>query len=414
MTERPSPTPAPEDPSYVEIVWGQFRKRRLARAALYGLLGLLLLATYAPLLASNKPLLWSAGQGLESPWLATLFDRNFFENGVDIFFNTLMVCLSLLAAPLAWLLRPRSADAGGDGARRLGRQRRATVLGGAGLLFIATLGLVLALPQQAPKVVYPTLQASLEAEGQPVFAIYPPLPFSFRDGALAESGQRASARHPLGTDTAGRDVLVRLIYGTRISLTIGVFAVSLYISIGTFLGAIAGYFGGRIDALIQRVIEVVICVPSLFLILSVAAFIEDRSIFHIMIIIAAVAWTTPARLVRAEFLRHRNLDFVAAARAVGYPRSTIIFAEILPNTLGPVLVSATFGVASAILTESTMSFLGLGDITVPSWGQMLNAGRTTSEWTLILAPGFAIFLTVSLLNLVGDGFRDAIDPKLRR
>jgi ABC-type spermidine/putrescine transport system permease subunit II len=180
------------------------------------------------------------------------------------------------------------------------------------------------------------------------------------------------------------------------------------------LGALAGYFGGRVDLLIQRLIEVVICIPSLFLILSVAAFIEDRSIFHIMVIIAAVAWTTPARLVRAEFLRHRNLDFVAAARAIGYPQHTIIFAEILPNTLGPVLVSATFGVASAILTESTMSFLGLGDITVPSWGQMLNAGRTTSEWTLILAPGFAIFVTVSLLNLVGDGFRDAIDPKLRR
>jgi peptide/nickel transport system permease protein len=111
------------------------------------------------------------------------------------------------------------------------------------------------------------------------------------------------------------------------------------------------------------------------------------------------------RIVRAK---------LAAARAIGYPHHTIIFAEILPNTLGPVLVSATFGVASAILTESTMSFLGLGDITVPSWGQMLNAGRTTSEWTLILAPGFAIFVTVSLLNLVGDGFRDAIDPKLRR
>ena len=410
MTERPTTAAPAEDPSYVEIVWGQFRKRGLARGALSGLLGLLLLATYAPLLASNKPLLWSAGQGWQSPWLSSLFDRNFYENGVDVFFNTLMVSFTLLAAPVALLLRRQVAGEG----RRARRGRQTRVLGGAALAFLAALGLAFATPYQAPKIVYPTLQASLEAAGTPVFAVYPPLPFSFRDGVLEDAGHPSSAKHPLGADAAGRDVLVRLLFGTRISLTIGVFAVSLYITIGTFLGAIAGFFGGRIDALIQRVIEVVICVPSLFLILSVAAFIEDRSIFHIMIIIAAVAWTTPARLVRAEFLRHRNLDFVAAARAVGYPRSTIIFAEILPNTLGPVLVSATFGVASAILTESTMSFLGLGDITVPSWGQMLNAGRTTSEWTLILAPGFAIFLTVSLLNLVGDGFRDAIDPKLRR
>jgi peptide/nickel transport system permease protein len=148
--------------------------------------------------------------------------------------------------------------------------------------------------------------------------------------------------------------------------------------------------------------------------LTVASFIEERSIFHIMVIIAAVAWTSPARLVRAEFLRMRNLDFVSAARAVGYRERRIIFQEILPNALAPVLVAATFGVARAILIESTMSFLGLGDITVPSWGQILNTGRTTGIWTLILAPGFAIFVTVSLLNLVGEGVRDALDPKLRK
>lgn len=410
MTEPAARPQLTEDPSWVDLIWVQFGKRRIARGALFGLLGLLLLAIYAPLLASNKPLLWRVADGpISSPWLLSLFDRNFFENGVDLFFNALLVCVSLLGLPAAWAWRragalPRAAR----GARRL-----RLLLGGIGALLL-TLGLNAAAPQARPKELYPALQAQLEAAGSPVLAVYPPLPHSFRDGVLDEARARPSVAHPLGTDAAGRDVLVRLIFGARISLTIGVFAVSLYITIGTVLGALAGYFGGRVDLLIQRLIEVVICVPSLFLILSVAAFIEDRSIFHIMVIIAAVAWTTPARLVRAEFLRHRNLDFVAAARAIGYPQHTIIFAEILPNTLGPVLVSATFGVASAILTESTMSFLGLGDITVPSWGQMLNAGRTTSEWTLILAPGFAIFVTVSLLNLVGDGFRDAIDPKLRR
>lgn len=409
MTE-PKPLPPAEDPTYVEIVWGQFQKRRIAMASLWGLLGLVLLAVYVPLLASNKPFLWKApGESLRSPWLQSLFDRTFYENGVDIFFNVLLTAGSLAAVgvALAWrsarfLPRPE----------RVARHRKALLGGGAFVLVV--LALVQLFPIQNPKLVYPKIQAEIEASGQEVLAIYPPLPYSFRDGDIASTRAPTSLKHPLGTDNAGRDVLTRLLYGTRISLTIGVFAVALYITIGTIIGAVAGFYGGKVDTAIQRIIEVVICVPSLFLILTVAAFIENRSIFHIMIIIAAVAWTTPARLVRAEFLRLRNLDFVAAARAVGHKESTIIFREILPNAIGPVLVSATFGVASAILVESTMSFLGLGDITVPSWGQILNTGRTTGLWTLILAPGFAIFLTVSLLNLVGEGVRDALDPKLRR
>jgi peptide/nickel transport system permease protein len=190
--------------------------------------------------------------------------------------------------------------------------------------------------------------------------------------------------------------------------------VILYCLTGIVVGAVAGYFGGRIDLAILALVEVVMCIPSMFLVLAAAAFIRDRSIFHIMAIIAAVSWTTPARLVRAEFLKLRGLDFVTAAEAVGYPRRTIIFREILPNALGPVLVTATFGIASAILVESGMSFLGLGDVTAASWGQMLATGRTEDAWMLILAPGFAILVTVSLLNLVGEGVRDALDPKLRR
>ena len=155
-------------------------------------------------------------------------------------------------------------------------------------------------------------------------------------------------------------------------------------------------------------------IPAVFLVLTVAAFIEHRSIFHIVLVIAAVSWTTPARLVRAEFLRLRNLDFVVAARASGFGEAAIIVKHILPNALGPVLVSATFGIASAILIEATMSFLGLSDVTAPSWGQILNAGRTSGRWLLILAPGMAIFVTVGLLNMVGEGLRDALDPSLRR
>ena len=388
------------DPTYAEIVWGQFVKRPLAHGSMWGVIGLFLLAVFVPVLASNKPFLWIGPDGMQLPWLASLFDRNFYESSVDIFFNALLLPGTPLAAVGVWWWRR-------GGERRM---RRVGLLSG---IWAASLLLILAVPYQAPKEVFPRLQEQIEASGESVTAIYAPLPYSPRDFDLTASRHSISADHPLGTDNAGRDVLTRLLYGTRISLTIGVFAVLLYVSVGTIVGSIAGYYGGWTDIIVLRVIEVVMAIPSLFLILALAAFIEQRSIFHIMVIIAAVAWTRPARLVRGEFLRLRQLDFVSAARAAGFREHTIIFREILPNALGPVLVNATFGVASAILVESTISFLGLGDITVPSWGQILNTGRTTGIWTLILAPGFAIFVTVGLLNLVGEGVRDAMDPKLR-
>ena len=256
--------------------------------------------------------------------------------------------------------------------------------------------------------------AELESSGiQPSYA-FPLLNYSFREIDVEEEHPvPPSMKHPCGTDREGRDVFVRMVYGTRISLTIGVVAVTIYVTIGIILGSMAGYFGGWVDIIISRFVEIMLCFPAFFLILTLAAFIEKRSIFHVMAIIGFTRWTGVARLVRGEFLKQRNLDYVQAAVALGLSKARIIFGHILPNAIAPVLVSATFGVASAILTESSLSFLGLGDLTAPSWGGILSAGRAESKLWLILVPGFAIFFVVSVFNLVGEGLRDALDPKLR-
>jgi peptide/nickel transport system permease protein len=402
--------PRPKDPTWGEIVWGQFARRRLPLLAFLGVGVLWLVAVACPLVASDQPFLWQVDGGRwESPWLLNLFNRLSYETGIDVAFNCLLVALPALL-PLVWVGWTRSA-------RLPGRRRASKRLGTLALaaaVWASCLAVALAARHQATPVRYPQEQARLEATGHEVRAVYAPLPFLPSSQGLSRSLEAPSTRHPLGTDSAGQDVLTRLLYGTRISLTVGVFAVLLYCTAGTLLGALAGYYGGRVDLVVVRVVEVFLCIPPLFLVLTLAAFVEARSVFHVVVIIAAVAWTGPARLVRAEFLRLRQLDFAVAARAAGYGEGAIIFREILPNALGPVLVNATFGVASAILVESTVSFLGVGDITAPSWGQVLSAGRSTGTWTLILAPGFAIFLTVGLLNLVGEGLRDAMDPRLRQ
>jgi peptide/nickel transport system permease protein len=243
--------------------------------------------------------------------------------------------------------------------------------------------------------------------------VFPLRPFSYRATDPARSVRPPDRTHWLGTDKEGRDVFARMVYGTRISLAVGVVAVSLYVAIGVVLGALAGWFGGRVDLVISRAIEVMICLPTFFLILALVALVQERSIFHVMAIIGVTSWTGVARLVRAEFLRQRDLDYVQAAVALGVSTRRILFVHMLPNALGPVLVSATFGVASAILVESSLAFLGLGDVSVASWGETLNAGRLEGKAWLVLVPGFAIFFVVSAFNLVGEGLRDALDPKLR-
>ena len=247
------------------------------------------------------------------------------------------------------------------------------------------------------------------------FAIFPPIKFSPTENDLNAILEPPSSTHLFGTDDRGRDVLSRMVYGTRISLSIGFLAVGISAIIGIILGAIAGFYGGTIDFVISRLFEIMMTFPVFFLILTILAF-SNPSIYNIMIVIGLTSWTGIARLVRGEFLKLRNFTYVDGARVLGSSDFRIIIRHILPNSLAPVLVSATFGIAGAILVESGLSFLGFGvPPPEPSWGDTLSQSQKYVDfaWWLVLFPGLLIFLTVTSLNLVGEGFRNAIDPKLK-
>jgi peptide/nickel transport system permease protein len=224
-----------------------------------------------------------------------------------------------------------------------------------------------------------------------------------------------SPAHLLGTDTLGRDVLSRIIFGARVSLLVGFVAVGIATLIGLVVGALAGYYGGVLDQVLMRLVDLMLCFPTLFLMLAVIA-VLGPSIWNIMAVIGFTGWMGVARLVRAELLSLKERDFVAAARALGASDYHLIWRHLLPNALTPVMVSATLGVAGAILTESALSFLGLGvQPPTPSWGNILTAGKDNIEiaWWLSVFPGLAILVTVMSYNLLGEGIREAIDPRLK-
>ena len=241
------------------------------------------------------------------------------------------------------------------------------------------------------------------------------LPYDPDATQIAQKLQPPSKAHPFGTDQLGRDVLTRMLHGARISLLVGFVAVGVSITIGILVGSAAGYFGRTVDSVLMRFVDMMMCFPTFFLVLTVVALLKPN-FWNVMIVIGLTSWMGVARFVRAEFLSLKTRDFVVAARALGASGPRVMFLHMLPNALAPVLVSATLGIAGAILTESGLSFLGFGvQPPNPSWGNILSDGRLYifDGWWMTLFPGLAILITVLAFNLFGEGLRDALDPRLK-
>lgn len=308
-----------------------------------------------------------------------------------------VAALALLAGAMGWAtrraLRPRRAARVGDSQWVIaGRHFRRNRLAMAGLAVMLLLYLVTLLtPLLAPY--------DPAAQGDIVRSRYLP----------------PSLEHLMGTDKFGRDVFSRVLYGARISLSIGFVAVGISVTLGTLFGALAGYFGGWVDALLMRFTDLMLAFPRLVLLIVVIALFEP-SLWLVVLVLGLTGWMGTARLVRGEVLSLREREFVLAARALGMGDARILFRHVVPNTLAPVIVSATLGIGQTILTEASLSFLGLGvQPPTPSWGNMVADGRDQliASWWITTFPGLAIVFTVIAFNLLGDGLRDALDPRLR-
>jgi peptide/nickel transport system permease protein len=393
------------------LVWEQFCQDRLAVGGLV-LVGLLFLAAMAaPLIANDKPLLMVIEGRWSSPALRDLFRPPTGQELVLDRLYDLALCWSvtavLLGLSLSGVLRAlRTPPA---------LRRRLLAAGGVVLAAVWLVPFIL-VTSPLDKSDYRSQVRELRNADRG-WALFAPIPYDPLE-QLTSAGPLCppNRQHLMGTDSVSRDVLARILYGARVSLSVGFVGVGIYVLIGVLIGAVAAYYGRWVDIILSRCIEIVMCFPTFLLILTIVAFLEQRSILNIMVVIGLTGWTGVARLVRGEVLRQKELDYVSAARALGLSDARIIVRHVLPNSLAPVLVSATFGVAGAILTESGLSFLGLGvQMPTPSWGQLLNEARNGVDtyWWLTVWPGVLIFFAVTVYNLVGEGLRDALDPRLR-
>ncbi len=381
---RPAEAAAPVPMNFWKRAISDTFKNKRAFYSLYWIALLVICAVFAPLLANSHPLLLKEGGKWSSPALINLTPPDVI----------LMVLFFVAVTLLIW---------------RSLRYRFLIFLGC--MVVVTPLCYLLVKPPEVP--IYSKYREDAKA-GLVQWVLNAPVAYSPLDRDWGQQLAPPSSGNWFGRDANGADVLSRMIHAARIALSIGFIATGIEVVLGILIGGLMGYFGGRVDLIGMRLIEIFEAVPRLFLLIAFVAF-YGRNLYMIMAIIGLTAWTGDARFIRGEFLRLRHQDFVQAAKAAGLPLWSILFRHMLPNGLTPVLISASFGVASAILAESTLSFLGLGLVEEPSWGGMLDQARTAGRfiWWLTIYPGMAIFLTVFCYNLIGESMRDALDPKLR-
>jgi len=379
--------------SYAAQVAGEVFARTGARLGAMWIAVLVVVAVFAPLLANSLPLLMSEKGVISSPMLESLTPADV------ILLSVFLSGLILVFAPIRLYMKLVTL---------------AVVLVVAGALSLTLLS--------PPQIIIYSQYRAQEHFGDYGWVIHAPVPYSpkdylrdYGDTGLERPLQAAGRTHWMGTEENGADVLSRMIYASRIALGIGFVATGIAMIIGVSLGGLMGYFSGALDIIGMRLVEIFEAVPTLFLLLTLVAFF-GQSLYLMMVIIGITSWSGYARFIRAEFLKLRSQEFVQAAIACGLPLHSILFRHMLPNGIAPILVSASFGVASAILAEATLSFLGLGPVDDPSWGQMLNQAvqSSTFNWWMAVFPGGAIFLTVFAYNLIGEALRDAIDPYLNK
>jgi len=375
--------------------WKRFRSDRLANVALVMLAVLLTAALFAPLLANPRPLFeYTPGQGISLPFIRSFFAPESTEYCIEQIFNyALLVLVTVL--PVMKLVHA-------GGARRI-----ITVI----LLILLALPFVLTKPR-LERVDY--RNTPVPEGGVRIMALLPYGPFEQVAAPLAVPDRQ----HPLGCDELGRDLAVRLISGSRISLAVGVIATALAMLIGISVGVFAGFRGGWVDMLIMRLVEILMCFPVFLLLLIIMAFFQEikfeQSILAVIGVIAVTGWIGMAQLARGEVLKQREMTYVKAAWASGVSQWGIIFKHILPNILGTVMITFSFGVAGAVLSESSLSFLGFGvQPPTASWGGMLRSAFADplSAWHMTFFPGLMLFWTVAGFNLLGEGLRKAFDPK---
>jgi len=384
-----------ENVSFSSTAWHRFRKDSLAMIGLGGVAMMFILALFVPFIANNRPFFMLANGEISFPFLRYLFAPDSSEIFIEQIFNYML--LFFIPATLIYFVL-----------KKYTKTRNVLLI----IFALALLFPFFLTQRRLDKTCWRD-----EVKKNHSFAVFAPIPYGPYE-STAEHYAKPSSQHWFGADQTGRDVLVRMLYGARVSLAVGLFATLLALIIGTTIGMCVGYYRGRLDLFTMRVVEIIMCFPTFLLLLILMSMLKDKgfgqSILLVIMVLGFTGWIGLCRLVRGEVLKQRILPYIVSCEATGVPVSRIMLRHLLPNVSGPILISFTFGIAGAIVAESGLSFLGFGvQSPTASWGALLRQAfeDPLGYWHLTLCPGAALFITVCAFNFTGEGLRKIFDPK---